>query len=372
MNTFSLWEKQSFLTSDVLIVGAGISGLSAAATLKERNPQLSVTVLERGVLPTGASTKNAGFACFGSVSELLNDIESIGEEAMVKLVERRWNGLQKTMQRLGKETIDLQLKSGYELVDNNSLATIDQIQHINSLLQPLFDQPVFHLADEKIRLFGFGKAQHLIENTLEGQLDTGKLISSLWQHCAQLGVRVHTGCEVTAMQEEGDAVIISTKEVEFKAKKVGVCTNAFTNKLLPNEEDIAPGRGIVMSIITEKPLQFEGTFHYQDGYYYFRDYYGKLLFGGGRNLALQVEETTEFGINELIKKKLLADLDEIILPNQSYEIEMEWSGIMAFGKTKQPIVKKVSKHIAIGVRLGGMGVAIGSLVGEEVADLLID
>ena len=46
---FSLWEKQSFLTSDIIIIGAGITGLSAAATLKEQSPDLSVTVLERGV-----------------------------------------------------------------------------------------------------------------------------------------------------------------------------------------------------------------------------------------------------------------------------------------------------------------------------------
>ena len=44
---------------------------------------------------------------------------------------------------------------------------------------------------------------------------------------------------------------------------------------------------------------------------------------------------------------------------------------MAFGQNKAPIVKNVSDRISIGVRLGGMGVAIGSLVGEEVAELII-
>jgi len=49
---------------------------------------------------------------------------------------------------------------------------------------------------------------------------------------------------------------------------------------------------------------------------------------------------------------------------------MKWSVIMAFGKDKMPIVKKESNNIAIGVKLGGMGVAIGSKVGEKVAALL--
>ncbi|MFK7951276.1 MAG: NAD(P)/FAD-dependent oxidoreductase [Ekhidna sp.] len=367
----SIWEKQSFLSADIIIIGAGITGLSAAASLKEKEPSLRVIVLERGILPTGASTKNAGFACFGSVSELLNDVETIGENGMVALVEKRWNGLQKTINRLGKETIDLKMQSGYELVFEETSDTIREIERINDLLEPLFKDKVFHNANSKIGSFRLGGTHHLIENKLEGQLDTGKLISSLWQYCSQLGISVHTGCEVTEIVEENDSVRIITKDTEFIAKQVGVCTNAFTKKLLREEFDIAPGRGIVMSIIPSSPLSLKGTFHYHDGYYYFRDYYEKLLFGGGRNLALKEEETTEFGINEMIKERLLRDLDEIILPNQEYKIEMEWSGIMAFGKTKQPIVKKVSDKIAVGARLGGMGVAIGSLVGEEVADLLL-
>jgi hypothetical protein len=43
---------------------------------------------------------------------------------------------------------------------------------------------------------------------------------------------------------------------------------------------------------------------------------------------------------------------------------------MGVGQQKKPIVKPVGNHVFCGVRLGGMGVAIGSLVGKELADLL--
>jgi len=46
------------------------------------------------------------------------------------------------------------------------------------------------------------------------------------------------------------------------------------------------------------------------------------------------------------------------------------SGIMGVGKQKTPIVKRVSNTIMCGVRLGGMGVALGSLVGKELAGLV--
>ncbi|MFZ4545731.1 MAG: FAD-dependent oxidoreductase, partial [Saprospiraceae bacterium] len=68
----SYWEYESFFKDmDVAILGSGIVGLSAAISLKEKNPMLKVALIERSFLPYGASTRNAGFACFGSISELL-------------------------------------------------------------------------------------------------------------------------------------------------------------------------------------------------------------------------------------------------------------------------------------------------------------
>ncbi|MEM9340677.1 MAG: FAD-dependent oxidoreductase [Bacteroidota bacterium] len=366
----SIWEQQSFLTSDVAIIGAGITGLSCAASIKERNPRLKVVVLEKGILPSGASTKNAGFACFGSLSELIEDQQELGAQRMVELVHKRQLGLKKTIQRLGKDVIDLQLKSGFELVFQDEVQD-EQIEAVNALLLPIFQTPVFHLADKRITTFGFRKTNHLIENKLEGQLDTGKLMSSLWNYCSQLGVQLFTGCEISDFFEEAEHVNLRSHSLSFRTKKLAVCTNAFARTLVPDLEDVNPGRGMVLMVDSDRPLPFEGTFHYEKGFYYFRDYYGRLIFGGGRNLDFKQEETLEFGINQKVKEKLISDLREIILPDHELKIVMEWSGIMAFGKTKEPIIQKVSDNVVVGVKLGGMGVAIGSLVGDEIAQLLL-
>ena len=77
----SFWEKQTYINhTDFLIIGSGIVGLSTAIYLKERFPNKKVTVIERGYLPTGASSKNAGFACIGSPSELLDDLSKNNED----------------------------------------------------------------------------------------------------------------------------------------------------------------------------------------------------------------------------------------------------------------------------------------------------
>ena len=364
----SFWEKQELLQYDVAIIGAGITGLSTAACIREQRPDLSVVVLERGLLPTGASTKNAGFACFGSLTELLADIEVMGPDQMLELVEMRLSGLRKTRDRLGDQAIDLQVKGGYELLPKGDDLQ-DQLHYVNNILSSLLEKPVFRWADEQLKEFRFQGFDRLIFNQYEGQLNTGKLIGQLWQYCAAQGVRIITGAEVTAIQEEENEVRLQTPSGAFAARQVGICTNAFTRKFL--QVDLAPGRGMVLAIEPEAPLPFEGTFHYDEGYYYFRDFYGKLIFGGGRNLDKATETTEEFGMNEQILKRLHDDLHEKLLPGVGYRVVQQWSGIMAFGDTKQPIIQQVSDRMAIGVRLGGMGVAIGSCVGEELAQLLV-
>ncbi|MFT6868277.1 MAG: gamma-glutamylputrescine oxidase [Cyclobacteriaceae bacterium] len=367
----SIWEQESFLSYDTIIVGAGISGLSTAASLKEKDPNHNILVLERGLLPTGASTKNAGFACFGSISELSQDRKTLGDTGMIALVNQRWNGLQKTISRLGEDKIGLERKGGYEMIDDATECYLNELDETNELLKPIFDSKTFSLCDKQIEKFGFRNIKHLVYNSFEGQLHTGKLMKSLWEYCNELGIHILTGAHVDRYESTDHGVDVICGDLKFQAKSLAFCTNAFANELLGDQLEIKPGRGMVMLIKPSKKLRLEGTFHYQEGYYYFRDFGGKLIFGGGRNLDFEGETTTEFGLNQKIEDKLHTYLREVILPDSNYETELRWSGIMAFGENKSPIVRKISDHIFVGVRLGGMGVAIGSMVGEDLANLIL-
>jgi len=72
-----------------------------------------------------------------------------------------------------------------------------------------------------------------------------------------------------------------------------------------------------------------------------------------------------------VKKQLTTYLNEMILPGQNVAIDYWWSGIMGFGDDISPIVKQVEPNVFCAVRCNGMGVAMGSLVGEEVAELAL-
>lgn len=367
----SYWEIKSWLeNNDFIVIGSGIVGLNCALRLKERFPAAKILVLEKGMLPQGASTKNAGFACFGSLSELIADLNHHSEEQLVNLVKRRIEGLQLLRQTLGDKAIDYINHGGYELFLNDQKELFkkcqDNTSKINMLLKPLFGTDVFSWKNND---FGFKKIITQISfNPFEGQIDTGKMMEALLQSAFKKGIKILNNITVKSIEENLDCVYINTEQFQFKTNKVFVATNGFAAKLL--EVKAKPARAQVLITEPINDLKIKGTFHLDEGYYYFRNINNRILFGGGRNLDFKTEETTEFGLTTIIQNQLEDYLSDIILPDTPFEIEHRWSGIMGVGSEKLPIVKQYSNNIFCGVRLGGMGVAIGSLVGKELADLL--
>ncbi|MBL7993213.1 MAG: FAD-dependent oxidoreductase, partial [Candidatus Kapabacteria bacterium] len=141
----SYWEHDAWTRYDVIIIGAGIIGLSTAISLKERSPKLSVAVLERGLIPSGASTRNAGFACFGSLTEILHDIAANGENATAAVVRARYSGLQLLRKRLGDEACGYEQHGGAELLFDNNLSALDHLERVNAVLAEIFSQQAFYL-----------------------------------------------------------------------------------------------------------------------------------------------------------------------------------------------------------------------------------
>jgi len=372
-NQLSYWEITSFLDFDVIIIGSGIVGLNAAIHLKKTEPLLKVVVMESGFLPSGASTKNAGFACFGSISELIEQERLGGFDTLYNLIEKRWKGLLKLRKILGDKAIDYQPLGGYELFKNNDVSLYEtcvaKIEHYNQLIKPIIGDDTFSVDNDKILQFGFKGANGLIANCYEAQIDTGKMMLSLIQYAQSIGCFIFNNCKVDKIVN-CDKILVKTKHGNFSAKKIIVTTNAFVNNLVA-DLDVKPGRGQVLVTKPIKNLKISGTFHYDRGYYYFRNINDRVLLGGGRNLDFATEETIELGLTTTIQNALEKLLREVILPDTAFEIDYRWSGIMGFGNQLEPIIKQTSPNVFCAVRCNGMGVAMGSQTGEEVADLVL-
>lgn len=373
----SFWERQTYFEHvDILIIGGGIVGLNSALSLKEINPDLNVLVVDRGAfLPYGASTRNAGFACFGSMTELLDDFTRMDRDAVFSLVEKRFAGIRRLREVLGDDEIHYEPLGGYEVFTSSQEKDFrqccDMLGDFNKELKKITGiDEVYAVKDERISDFGFKNIDHLILNNGEGQIDTGKMMNALLKKVRAAGVEVLTGIQVLEWETEGEQLRVNTGNgFDFKVSKVLVTTNAFACQLLP-EVMVVPGRAQVLVTSPVKNLKWRGSFHYDKGYYYFRNVGDRVLFGGGRNLDFETEETTEFGLTSLVQDRLETLLKEVILPDSAVQIEQRWSGIMGLGPVKSAIVKELSPRVYCAVRMGGMGVAIGSLIGREVAELI--
>lgn len=374
--SLSIWESTSFPTPPrFTVIGAGIVGLWTAIHHKRRFPGHSVLVLERGPGPSGASLRNAGFACFGSPSELLADIAREGRDAALQRAEERWRGLLELRKELGDEAIGFEATGGHEIYKADDALynrVAEGFDTLNTDLRVLFGREVYARADELLGAFGIMGMGHLIRTELEGPLDSGRLMSALMAKAQEAGVAMRTHAEVVAMVEQRDGVVLVLADgTHVMSAQVLVATNGFTPSLLP-ELDVHPARGQVLLTEPIAGLRLRGTFHMDEGYYYFRDCRGGILLGGGRHLDFEGERTAEPGTTPLIQdalERLIRDH----LTDQPVRIRLRWSGVMAFGKeAKEPLVQRLNERMGVAVRLSGMGVAIGIRVARKAVEMMAE
>ena len=369
----SYWELKHYFTNvDLIVIGSGIVGLNTALYFKKNNPKAKILVVEKGILPAGASTKNAGFACFGSPSELLSDLKKTTEERVWETVKMRWDGLNLLRKNLGDKNIGYKLHGGYELFSDKKMFDdcSESIFYLNKKTREyLGKKNVYTEANTAIAAFGFKNIKGIILNKEEGQIDTSHMFNSLLKLVQLHDITVLNNIDVSLIKDTGTNVELKTNLGVFKSKKVVVAVNGFAKNLL-KIKDVVPARAQVLITKPILNLKLKGTFHYNEGFYYFRNINNRILFGGGRNLDLKRETTTKIAVTKPIQNQLEKLLKTVIIPNVKFEIEHRWAGIMGVGSEKKPIIKHYSPNVVCAVRMGGMGIAIGSLVGKDTAQLI--
>lgn len=371
-NSISIWEQESFFTSvNVIIVGAGFLGLWTALVLITRHPAAKITIVERGITPMGASAKNAGFACFGSPTELLADAEKMGEDVMWHLVEMRYKGIRKIKEHFEDNLIDFDTCGGYEcfLEGAQEIAEVnDKLRWLNEGMKKITGaSESFKWSNEKIAQFQFKEFGAIIENEIEGGIHSGKLLQCLIRKVRSLGVNILTGIQVNLWQKTNNCIEVFTTHTTLKTEKLIFCTNALSSELM-QDLCIEPARGQVFVTEPIKDLKMKGTFHYDKGFYYFRNVGDRILMGGARNRDFETERTHQLSVNHQIQSYLELFVTKHLLPTVSFSVSHRWSGIMGFTADKLPVVKQVDENIYAGICCNGMGLALSPVIAEKIAE----
>ena len=372
----SYWEKDSYYADvDMVIIGAGLMGLWSAYELKKAAPSLTITILEKNATPLGASTRNAGFACFGSLTELISDESTMGTAAMLSIVESRFKGIQKIRANFSDEAIQYDACGGFEAIQNNHFTAPNldgHIHYLNELLAPITGKhQTFCNATKQMNRYGVKAFDHLVYNSFEAGIHSGKLVNELTSKVLALGVRIINGVEVKGWIKTAESVEITTQYgPSIKAKQLIVCVNGFTQTLLP-QLNILPARGQILLTKPIKGLALKGTFHFDEGFYYWRNIGNRILIGGARNLAIAEEQTTNLAGSDKIRNHLAQFLATYIDTPEPIEIEQSWSGVMGFTPNKEPLCTWAEPNVLAVIACNGMGVALTPIVAEKVAAMVL-
>ncbi|MBK7221010.1 MAG: FAD-binding oxidoreductase [Saprospiraceae bacterium] len=362
---FSFWEDNFYQCQNgALIIGSGIVGLSTAIELKLQHPNLSVVVVEKYHPPQGASTKNAGFACFGSLSELMDDLQHIPEKDLKTIISMRWTGIKILQDRLAAKNVPVLFTGGHELLRPGETPEPAELAKANTIMQETLGIENYFEVKPQDDFNNFSSLKVFMRQ--EGELDTMQMFNALYETAVDLGVKFIFGHNVEAIDTKRKKVSF-TSGLDLDFRLLFLCTNGFTRNLFPQYE-VIPARNLVCVTEPIEGLKWTGVFHYDKGYYYFRRIGNRILLGGARNLDPETETTDQFEFNEQIKDELIRFLHENICPQQNVKITNWWTGILGVGPSKLPIVEQIDTDCYIGVRLGGMGVAIGSYLGKLLVE----
>ncbi|MCB0385454.1 MAG: FAD-dependent oxidoreductase, partial [Bdellovibrionales bacterium] len=122
-------------TFDVIIVGAGIAGASAAYWLKQEEPDCRVALLEKSEIAGGASGRNAGFVTCGSVEHFNRLVERWGEDTAHQI----WNFSEVNLELLkqhiipGSENLEFDDKGTFSLASTET--EFHELQETASLME---------------------------------------------------------------------------------------------------------------------------------------------------------------------------------------------------------------------------------------------
>lgn len=387
------WETEHLLRpADITVVGAGIVGMSTALQVKRARPEALVRLLERAPLSSGGTTRNAGFACFGSAGEWLDDLDAVGPHALQGLIRMRAEGLAELIGLLGTEALGLRWTGGWELLSQSEedarlhekltieLKTLQDLSGgpLNAALGGIHPLAETGMGGERAAWLQWDRnraealgAAHAIHLPWEGMIHTGQMVAAFHRALDDAGVHRLHGVDVKGVSPSPKGWTLNTNVGDLESQRIGLCTNGLAAHLVGGL-DVKPVPNRVLVLRVAPGALPEGTYHTDRGYLYMRTLDDRhVLFGGGRHWGFELplpparDKATETQWDD----RLLAASRQWI---QSEAVTHRWTGWLGVGPDRRPLIGESQPGLHHAVRMGGMGVAIGARVGRELATNLLE
>ena len=332
---------------DAEIVGAGITGISAALALAAAG--LRVRVRDARRVGEGASGRNGGFALRGG--------------AMPYNRAREWLGVERAAEywRLTETYLDrLAALAGNALRRTGSLrlaADDEEVEEIRAELAALHDDG---FGGEWRTGLVDGRFPAAIFHPRDAAIQPARLVHRLAERAAQAGVSFAENARVESIDE-------------LDAEHVLVATDGYPSGLLGSLEGlIIPTRG---QMIATKPIEqrlFECPHYGRHGFDYWQQTPdGRILAGGFRDFSMDSEFTAEEMTTATIQDALESFVTDLV--GRPVEVTHRWAGIFGLVLDFLPVVGRVPDEARTWVAGGysGHGNVLGFMCGDLVARAML-
>jgi gamma-glutamylputrescine oxidase len=359
--------KQTF---DVVIVGAGITGLSSAYWLEKEDPSLKIAIVEKHRVSFGASGRNAGFITCGSVEHFNRMINKHGMDQAVEI----WKFSETNLRLLEQEIIQgqgskiqFEKKGAFSLAAQpNEFAELKKVSEIMTNLK--IPNEVLEGGDVEKRLgaVNFVGGIKYVDDASTNPVELLSLIRS------KLKCPIFEGTEAYKIETSTEGTkTLKTDKGDFETSMVVLALNGYSANLHPYFRDkIFPTRGQCL-MMEAVPRFMEGPCYANFYLDYFRQTpTGELLIGGFR----QIEKETEVGYSDHVTDLIQDSLHHFVktyLPKlQHAKVTHRWGGVMGFAKDGEPLVGSIPDDPSIFFAGGYTGHGIG--LAFNTAKTLVD
>jgi glycine/D-amino acid oxidase-like deaminating enzyme len=266
---------------DVVIVGAGYTGLWTAYYLARADPHLRIAVIEKDVAGFGASGRNGGWVSPSFATPLTKLAESHGREAAIRMQRTMFDTVDEIGRVCVAESIDAQYHKGGSLWVSTSPAQTPRVKAV------LKGQQAFGFGDADWVWMGRREVLHRVrvEGCLGGifsaryaSVQPARLVRGLAQVVDRMGVRIYEGTPALSAAPGG----VDTPAGRISADAVILATEAYTGQLPGHGRDVVP---IHEYMIATAPLPV--SFWEEVGWA------GREVLSDGRHLIIYAQRTAD-------------------------------------------------------------------------------
>lgn len=355
---------------DVAIIGAGFTGLNAALALAEAGT--SVAVLEAQYLGYGASGRSGGQVNLGlnlGPSALIEQFGGEAGERLSQFVSSVPDEVFKLIKRYGLDCDPVQ--NGWV----QGAATPDHLKAQEDLARDYerFGGRFNVLDAEQVKEKSGAHGYHGgLFCPSAGSLHPLSYTRELARVAMEKGAHLFTECPVTKLSKTNGRWQLSSPDGQVTAEKVLICTNAYTDALIPGlKETVVPVRSL---LIASEPLSANLRAKVMPNEVTFVDKRRLILYlrydRNGRLCAGDHGPMRDrFALEDFngVKQRVL----EIFPDLAGVEWEFHWGGRVAMTRSKLPYLHEIDDGLVAGMGYNGRGVGMGSMMGRILADYVL-